>query len=94
MATEDLWDGDINKLPKQYISDVKQMFMSQGAQKVRFGILGKGIAPNYELHFENGKTQARYGSGKIFPNTEKFIEDHTTKFFTLDELKAAQLSSF
>jgi hypothetical protein len=95
MATEELWDGDINKLPKSYISEVKQMFESQGAIGVRFGILGKGIIPNYELVFENGKTEPRLGKGgKLFPNTKKFNDGNITKLFTLDELKAAQLTFF
>lgn len=95
MATEELWDGDIKKLPKSYISEVKQMLESQGATGVRFGILGKGIIPNYELVFENGKTEARLGkSGKLYPNTKKFNDGNITKVFTLDELKAAQLSFY
>lgn len=92
MATE-LWDGDIYKLPKDYISKVKQMFESQNAIGVRFGILGKGIMPNYELLHSNGQTDPRYATGKPFPNTKKFNDGNITKIFSLDEIKAAQLPS-
>lgn len=94
MATAELWDGDIYKLPKDYISAVKQMFESQNAVGVRFGILGKGIVPNYELIFADGKTEPRFGkTGKPFPNTKKFNDGNITRVFTLNELKAAQLPS-
>ena len=95
MAIEELWDGDIYKLPKDYISAVKLMFISQNAVGVRFGILGKGIVPNYELILANGQTDPRIGkTGKPFPNTKKFNDGNITRVFTLDEIKAAQLPSF
>ncbi|WP_262264185.1 hypothetical protein [Pantoea dispersa] len=95
MTKDELWDGDINKLPKDYISAVKQIFESQSALGVRFGILGKGIVPNYELLLANGQTDARYGkTGKQFPNTKKFNDGNITRVFSLDELKAAQLPTF
>lgn len=95
MAKEELWDGDIYKLPKDYISEVKQMFESQRAEGVRFGILGKGIVPNYELILPNGKTEPRFGkTGKLYPHTKKFNDGNITRVFTFDELKAAQLPSF
>lgn len=91
-TSEKRWDGDIAKLPKTYLSEVKKRLESQKAEGVRFGILGKGFHPNYELVFSDGRAQPMLGSNhNKYPQHKKFEEANVTRVFNLDEIKAAQL---
>jgi outer membrane receptor for ferrienterochelin and colicin len=93
MAADKSWDGDINKLPKDYLSIVKQMVDKRDIAGVRFGITGKGVHPNYELIYIDGSRQPMSGQNhQKFRDFEEFDVTNITNIFTLDELKAAQFT--
>lgn len=90
--SKEVWDGNIAKLPKDYLSKVKMMMKSQCAVGVRFGITGKGVHPNYELALAGGTTQPMSGQNhEKFRDYEEFDKTNITQLFNLSDIEAAQL---
>ena len=90
--SKEVWDGNIAKLPKDYLSKVKMMMISQCAAGVRFGITGKGVQPNYELEFAGGVAQPMSGHNhEKYRDFEEFDRTNITRLFSLSDIEAAQL---
>lgn len=93
MNAEGSWDGDVYKLPKEYIGEVIKRIDKREMLGVKFGITGKGIHPNYQLILIDGSFRPMSGKNhKKFRNASAFNEVNITDIFTIAQLTAVILN--
>lgn len=83
------WNEEtLPSLPKLYLMRVEKNMRS--GSTVRFGLMGNGTNPNYELELSDG-SRLPYGglSHKRDERTEAFEEKNLSPPFTLEQLQDA-----
>lgn len=88
-----IWDGSLNGLTPEYLSAVLVSMSQCGPEAtVRFGRLGTGARPNYQV--ENGKTIIAFNSINHQPDlrSEDFDLNNLSRAYTRVEIEAAMLN--
>lgn len=81
-------DGNLPTLTKLYLMRVRKNMRT--GSSVRFGLMGNGTSPNYEIALPDGRSLAYSGlSHKRHSQADTFDEKNTSQLFTEEQIEEA-----
>lgn len=81
-------DGNLPTLTKLYLMRVRKNMRT--GSSVRFGLMGNGTSPNYEVVLPDGASRAYSGlSHKRYSRADTFDEKNISQLFTEEQIEEA-----
>ena len=81
--------SELSKLGRVYLRNVLGKMRDVENAYVQFGLLGKGLTPNYQITFPNGVVRCLRGINHQPAEHDDFKEGNISEPFTLAQVKEA-----
>ncbi|MGR5149519.1 hypothetical protein ACQKP8_23610 [Photobacterium alginatilyticum] len=81
--------ADLSTLGRVYLRHVLGKMRDIDGSTAQFGLLGKGLTPNYQITFPNGLVRCFRGMNHQAADVDDFKEGNISEPFTLAQIKEA-----